>query len=68
MRVSIGNDHAGTEHKKEIVVFLKSMGYNVSNHGTDTKESVDYPDFIHPVALEVANEKSEIGIIICGTY
>ena len=67
MRVSIGNDHAGTEYKKEIVDFLKSKGYNVSNHGTDTTESVDYPDFIHPVALEVANEKSDVGIIICGS-
>ena len=67
MRLSIGNDHAGTEHKKEIIDFLILKGHEVQNHGTDTTESVDYPDFIHPVAKDVASKNSDLGIIVCGS-
>ena len=67
MIVSIGNDHAGVEHKKEIIDFLKKKKIEIINHGTNTKESVDYPDFIHPVARDVKNKKASKGIIICGS-
>ena len=67
MRLSIGNDHAGTEYKKEIIDFLILRGHDVQNHGTDTTESVDYPDFIHPVAKDVASKISDLGIIVCGS-
>ena len=67
MKVAIGNDHAGTEYKKKIVDFLKNEGYTVLNFGTDTNESVDYPDFIHPVAKAVNNDEVDFGIIICGS-
>ena len=67
MKLSIGNDHAGTEHKKEIIDFLILKGHDVQNHGTDTTESVDYPDFIHPVAQDIKKGKAAIGIIICGS-
>jgi len=67
MKVSIGNDHAGTEYKLAIVGLLKSKGVEVFNHGTDGTDSVDYPDFIHPVASDVANEKVDFGIIVCGS-
>ena len=67
MKVSIGNDHAGTEYKLQIIKYLKKKGFVVNNHGTDRKESVDYPDFIHPVAEDVANNRSTFGIIICGS-
>lgn len=67
MKASIGNDHAGTEYKLAIVGLLKSMGVEVFNHGTDGTDSVDYPDFIHPVASDVANEKVDFGIIVCGS-
>ena len=67
MKISIGNDHAGTEYKKQIIDFLKLRGHDVRNHGTDSIESVDYPDFVHPVAIEVANKKSDFGIIVCGS-
>ena len=53
MQFSIGNDHAGVEYKKAIVSYLESKRYKVINHGTDSEESVDYPDFIHPVAQDV---------------
>ena len=67
MKVSIGNDHAGTKYKRTIVDYLNKKKFTVVNHGTDLEESVDYPDFIHPVAEDVKNKKSEIGVIICGS-
>jgi len=67
MTISIGNDHAGTHYKDEIISLLKDRGYEVINHGTNTNDSVDYPDFIHPVAEDVESETSQFGIIICGS-
>ena len=67
MKISIGNDHAGTEYKLAIVGLLKSMRIEVINRGTDGTDSVDYPDFIHPVATDVENGNANSGIIICGS-
>ena len=67
MKVAIGNDHAGTEYKLAVIGLLKSMNIEVENHGTDGSDSVDYPDFIHPVALAVNNNSVDMGIIICGS-
>ena len=67
MTISIGNDHAGPEFKKEIVAFLKKEGHTVHNYGTDSTASVDYADFIHPVAKDVTEGNATRGIIICGS-
>ena len=67
MTISIGNDHAGTDYKNEIISFLEKNKINVINHGTNTNDSVDYPDFVHPVAKDVEEAKVEFGIIICGS-
>ncbi|TDQ32824.1 RpiB/LacA/LacB family sugar-phosphate isomerase [Zeaxanthinibacter enoshimensis] len=67
MKISIGNDHAGTEYKLAVVGLLKSMDIDVVNHGTDSTDSVDYPDFVHPVADDVENGTVDYGIIICGS-
>ncbi|QMU63395.1 MAG: ribose 5-phosphate isomerase B [Flavobacteriaceae bacterium] len=67
MTVAIGNDHAGTAYKFSIVTLLESKGIVVKNYGTDTDESVDYPDFVHPVAKDVIAKKAAIGILICGS-
>ena len=67
MKIAIGNDHAGPAYKEAIVIFLESKGIIVSNYGTDTEDSVDYPDFIHPVANDVDTNKVDLGIIICGS-
>ncbi|MEO1012280.1 MAG: ribose 5-phosphate isomerase B [Bacteroidota bacterium] len=67
MKISIGNDHAGTEYKLAILGLLKSMGNEVINHGTDGTDSVDYPDFIHPVANDVESGEADYGIVVCGT-
>ncbi|MDT8415569.1 MAG: ribose 5-phosphate isomerase B [Flavobacteriaceae bacterium] len=67
MKISIGNDHAGTDYKVAIVEWLVAQGHHVKNYGTDTSESVDYPDFIHPVAKDVETTSTDLGIVICGS-
>jgi len=67
MKISIGNDHAGPDYKKAIVKHLEAKGIEVINHGTDTADSVDYPDFVHPVAIDIENGTADLGIIICGS-
>ncbi len=67
MTVAIGNDHAGTSYKFEIVKLLKNQGIEVMNFGTDDDSSMDYPDAIHPVADAVESGRAELGIILCGS-
>ena len=67
MKIAIGNDHAGTEYKLAIIGLLKSMRIEVINHGTDGTDSVDYADFVHPVAKDVEESNAMMGIIICGS-
>ncbi|MFN4199326.1 MAG: ribose 5-phosphate isomerase B [Flavobacterium sp.] len=67
MIISIGNDHAGPDYKKAIVAYLEKQGHQIINHGTDTGDSVDYPDFGHPVATDVETGKADLGIVICGS-
>lgn len=67
MKISIGNDHAGTGYKEMIQKKLESLGHTVTNYGTNTEDSVDYPDFVHPVADDVESKEADLGIIICGS-
>ena len=67
MKIAIGNDHAGTVYKFAIIKLLKELGHQVINFGTDTTESIDYPDYIHPVAKAVENQEVDLGIILCGS-
>ncbi len=67
MIIAIGNDHAGVDVKEKIQQHLKEKGHKVINKGYDGVESVDYPDFIHPVSIEVKEKKAEIGVIVCGS-
>ncbi|WP_282134907.1 ribose 5-phosphate isomerase B [Seonamhaeicola maritimus] len=67
MTISIGNDHAGTDYKFAIKEYLEAKGFTVNNYGTDANDSVDYPDFVHPVAQDVENQKVDFGILICGS-
>lgn len=66
-RIAIGGDHAGVEYKKSLIRLLKSLSYEVVNFGTDTTDSVDYPDFAHPVANCVETGDADLGILICGS-
>ena len=67
MKISIGTDHAGVKLKEAIISHLEKDNHTLTNHGTNTEDSVDYADFIHPVAEDVLNKKASIGIIICGS-
>ena len=67
MRISIGNDHAGVEYKNYIREYLLDKNIQVNNYGTDSLDSVDYPDFAHPVSNDINEEKSDLGILICGS-
>ncbi|WP_299246952.1 ribose 5-phosphate isomerase B [uncultured Aquimarina sp.] len=67
MKIAIGNDHAGTEYKFGIITYLKTQGIEVINYGTDENSSVDYPDFVHPVAKDVDTNNVDFGILICGS-
>ncbi|MFW6137603.1 MAG: ribose 5-phosphate isomerase B [Spirochaetota bacterium] len=65
-RVAVGADHGGYEMKEKLKVFLRSMGYHVTDVGTFSKDSVDYPDFARKVAQKVAGEECERGVMIDG--
>lgn len=67
MKISIGNDHAGPDYKEAIVKILNDRNYQVTNHGTDGTDSVDYPDFAHMVGRDVQEGKADLGIVICGS-
>ena len=67
MKIIIGNDHAGVELKNKIIEYLKNNNISYKNLGTDSVNSVDYPDYIHPVAIEVEKKEENVGIIICGS-
>jgi ribose 5-phosphate isomerase B len=66
-KISIGCDHAGFEYKEQLKVYLTQQGYEVNDHGTYSLDSVDYPDFAHLVAADVANNAADFGILICGS-
>lgn len=67
MTIAIGNDHAGTSYKFEILKNLENQGIEVLNFGTDDESSMDYPDSIHPVADAVESGEADLGIILCGS-
>ena len=67
MKIAIGCDHAGYALKEEIKNHLKMSGHNVVDHGTNSEESTDYPDFAHAVARDIDNKSADLGILICGS-
>ncbi|MBS5133066.1 MAG: ribose 5-phosphate isomerase B [Lachnospiraceae bacterium] len=67
MKIGIGNDHAATELKFAIVDYLKEMGHEVVNFGTDTNDSCNYPEYGEKVARAVVAKEVDLGILICGT-
>ena len=66
-KIAVGTDHAGYPYKPVIVKWLKENGYDVIDAGTDSEESTDYPDHIHPVADAVESGEARAGIILCGS-
>jgi ribose 5-phosphate isomerase B len=65
--VAIGCDHAGFEYKEDLISFLEGKGITFTDFGTHSTDSVDYPDFAHPVAKAVENGDASYGILLCGT-
>jgi ribose 5-phosphate isomerase B len=67
MKISIGSDHAGYEYKEYITRLLEKEGYAFIDRGPSTAESVDYPDFAHPVAQDIEKKMADFGILVCGS-
>ncbi len=67
MKIAIGCDHAGYKYREEIIKMLEASGNEVNDCGTKDGNSVDYPDFAHPVSKLVDSGKVDFGILICGT-
>lgn len=65
--IAIGADHAGFEFKELLKKWLEKNGYQVKDFGTHSLDSVDYPDFAHPVASEVESTKADLGVLLCGS-
>jgi ribose 5-phosphate isomerase B len=65
--IAIGCDHAGFEYKQAIKQWLSEKGFSVKDFGTNSLDSVDYPDFAHPTALSVEKGESAFGILFCGS-
>jgi ribose 5-phosphate isomerase B len=65
--IAIGCDHAGFEYKEDIISFLEGKGLAYKDFGTYSIDSVDYPDFAHPVAASVENDETAFGILLCGS-
>jgi len=65
--VAIGCDHAGFPYKDSIVKLLEAKGIEVKDMGTNSADSVDYPDFVHPVADSVESGESQLGVTLCGS-
>lgn len=67
MTITLGADHAGFAHKEAVKKYLVEKGYLVLDKGTHSEESVDYPDFIHPVAKAIETGDAALGIVFCGS-
>ncbi len=65
--IAIGSDHAGFEYKQQIIEWLQNSSLLVRDFGTESLESVDYPDFAHPVAASVEQGETAFGILLCGS-
>lgn len=65
--IPIGADHAGFELKNSIIEFLSNKGFELEDFGCYSEESIDYPDYGHPVASQVEERENVLGIVICGS-
>ena len=67
MKIAIAADHAGFEYKEIIKAMLVDLNYTLTDFGTHSTSSMDYPDISHPLAKSVENKDTDLGIIICGS-
>jgi ribose 5-phosphate isomerase B len=66
-RIAIGSDHAGYQLKEQLAEHLREQGHEIEDLGTDSEESVDYPDFGAAVARAVVGGEADYGVCVCGT-
>ena len=67
MTLALGSDHAGFDLKQALLRHLQAAGHEVRDFGTYSADSVDYPDFAHPVAAAVAAGEVPLGLLVCGS-
>lgn len=67
MKIAIGGDHAGFPYKEPIIKMLEKLGHEVKDYGTNSSESVDYPDYVHPLGEAMENDKHDLAVLICGS-
>ncbi|MEP7168734.1 MAG: ribose 5-phosphate isomerase B [Bacteroidota bacterium] len=67
MKLAIGADHAGFDYKEQIKKYLLENKFEIIDKGTYSTDSVDYPDFAHPVSNAVTDKEADAGILICGS-
>lgn len=67
VKIAIGSDHAGFEQKEALKGFLNENGYEFTDFGPHSGDSVDYPDYAHKVAENVLNTDDTLGILLCGS-
>lgn len=67
MKIAIGADHAGFFLKEKLKKYLQDQGHEVKDFGTNSEQSVDFPDFAHPVANAVEKKDVDLGLLMCGS-
>jgi ribose 5-phosphate isomerase B len=67
MKIAIGADHAGFSLKEKLKTYLIEKGHEVKDFGTNSEQSVDFPDFAHPVANAVEKKEVDLGLLMCGS-
>jgi ribose 5-phosphate isomerase B len=67
MRIAVAADHAGYKLKDELAAWLRELGYDVQDLGTNGGESVDYPEYGAKLAQEIATGAADRGVVVCGT-
>jgi len=67
MKIAIGSDHAGFALKAKLITILEAAGHHVKDFGCYSEDSIDYPDYAHPVANEVEQHGADLGVLICGS-
>ena len=67
MKIAIGSDHAGFALKAKLITILEAAGHKVKDFGCYSEDSIDYPDYAHPVANEVEQQAADLGVLICGS-
>ncbi len=67
MRVAVASDHAGFSMKEDLVDFIRTLGHQVLDMGTDSQDPVDYPDFAEVVGLSISGGEADRGVLVCGS-